>query len=80
VEKARGAAILGLLVSTLSGSDRVQAALRVLRRLIAAAGKRSYTVLIGKPNPAKLANFPEARGPGGRMGIAGVGSEDGLRR
>jgi diphthamide biosynthesis protein 2 len=23
------------------------------------AGKKSYTFLMGKPNPAKLANFPE---------------------
>ena len=23
------------------------------------AGKRTYTFLMGKPNPAKLANFPE---------------------
>lgn len=23
------------------------------------AGKKTYTLLMGKPNPAKLANFPE---------------------
>ncbi len=32
-----------------------------LRRLIAAADKHSYTMLVGKPNPTKLANFPEVR-------------------
>ena len=30
-----------------------------LRALIAAADKHSYTMLVGKPNPTKLANFPE---------------------
>ena len=30
-----------------------------VRRLARAAGKRTYTLLMGKPNPAKLANFPE---------------------
>lgn len=27
--------------------------------LITAAGKKAYTLVMGKPNPAKLANFPE---------------------
>jgi hypothetical protein len=26
---------------------------------VRAAGKKSYTMLVGKPNAAKLANFPE---------------------
>lgn len=26
---------------------------------VAMAGKKSYTFLVGKPNPAKLGNFPE---------------------
>lgn len=30
-----------------------------VRRLARAAGKRTYTLLMGKPSPAKLANFPE---------------------
>eukprot|EP00983_Pelagomonas_calceolata_P073520 1152168-Pelagomonas_calceolata.AAC.11 len=30
-----------------------------LRRLLAAADKHSYTMLVGRPNPTKLANFPE---------------------
>jgi diphthamide biosynthesis enzyme Dph1/Dph2-like protein len=25
------------------------------------SGKKSYTLSIGKPNPAKLANFPEVK-------------------
>lgn len=27
--------------------------------MICIAGKKSYTMLMGRPNPAKLANFPE---------------------
>ena len=30
-----------------------------VRRLARGASKQTYTVLMGKPNPAKLANFPE---------------------
>ena len=37
----------------------LQEAMTQLRALIRAAGKHSYTVLAGKPNPTKLANFPE---------------------
>lgn len=32
-----------------------------LRALATAAGKKTYTFLMGKPNPAKLGNFPEVR-------------------
>ena len=46
-----------------------------LRRLCAAADKKSYTFLIGKPNPAKLGNFPEVRGRAG--GRAGEGWREG---
>lgn len=30
-----------------------------MKELIVAAGKKAYTLVMGKPNPAKLANFPE---------------------
>lgn len=30
-----------------------------LRKMILAAQKKAYVLLMGKPNPAKLANFPE---------------------
>ncbi|GAV66524.1 Diphthamide_syn domain-containing protein [Cephalotus follicularis] len=30
-----------------------------LKELIIGAGKKAYTLVMGKPNPAKLANFPE---------------------
>jgi diphthamide biosynthesis enzyme Dph1/Dph2-like protein len=30
-----------------------------MKNLIKAAGKKSYTLVMGRPNSAKLANFPE---------------------
>jgi diphthamide biosynthesis protein 2 len=32
-----------------------------LRRLATSAGRKSYSFLLGKPNPTKLGNFPEVR-------------------
>lgn len=58
VEKAKGASIIGLLVGTL-GAAGYLLALQQVRHLAEAAGKKTYTFLMGKPNPAKLANFPE---------------------
>ncbi|PNW80058.1 hypothetical protein CHLRE_08g376150v5 [Chlamydomonas reinhardtii] len=58
VEKARAASIVGILVSTLATGGFLDV-ISALRRLCAAADKKSYTFLIGKPNPAKLGNFPE---------------------
>ena len=49
----------GIVVGTLGVAGYLQAAEEV-RRLARAAGKRTYTLLMGKPSPAKLANFPEA--------------------
>jgi diphthamide biosynthesis protein 2 len=34
-------------------------AIAELRSLIARSGRKSYTIVAGKPNPQKLANFPE---------------------
>lgn len=34
-------------------------AVDAVRALARRAGKRTYTLLVGKPSPAKLANFPE---------------------
>ena len=45
-------------MGTLGVAGFLEAAEEV-RRLARAAGKRTYTLLMGKPNPAKLANFPE---------------------
>jgi diphthamide biosynthesis protein 2 len=58
VEKARNANIVGILVGTL-GAAGFGDALRQLRKAAQRAGKKTYTMLMGKPSPAKLANFPE---------------------
>ena len=52
------ARIYGLLVTALSHSALL-ATLGHVKRLIAAANKRSYTFMMGKPNPSKLANIAE---------------------
>lgn len=58
VEKARNANIIGILVGTL-GAAGYGDALWQLRKAAQLAGKKTYTMLMGKPSPAKLANFPE---------------------
>uniref|UniRef100_A0A8B9PQ55 2-(3-amino-3-carboxypropyl)histidine synthase subunit 2 n=1 Tax=Apteryx owenii TaxID=8824 RepID=A0A8B9PQ55_APTOW len=58
VERARDAGVVGILVGTL-GVAGYLAVLQHLRELLRRAGKRSYTLAVGKPNPAKLANFLE---------------------
>jgi diphthamide biosynthesis protein 2 len=55
------AGVIGILVNTLSVANFLPAVDRV-RSHIAAAGKKSYTVVVGKVNPAKLANFAEVEG------------------
>ena len=58
MQRAASASIIGILVATLSGSHTLPALSRV-SALITAAGKRHYTVAVGRPSPAKLANFTE---------------------
>ena len=58
VQKARHASIVGIVVGTL-GAAGYGDALRVIRSAAQRAGKKTYTLLMGKPSPAKLANFPE---------------------
>lgn len=55
------AGVIGILVNTLSVSNYM-ASIRVLRKKIDQAGKKSYTIVVGKLNPAKLANFAEIEG------------------
>ncbi|KKA29846.1 hypothetical protein TD95_000447 [Thielaviopsis punctulata] len=55
------AGVVGILVNTLSVANYM-ASVDALRARIAAAGKKSYTVVVGKLNPAKLANFAEIDG------------------
>lgn len=58
VEKARDAAIVGVLAGTL-GVAGYEAAIERVVQLVERAGKKAYVLAMGKPNPAKLANFPE---------------------
>ncbi|OIW28116.1 diphthamide biosynthesis protein 2 [Coniochaeta ligniaria NRRL 30616] len=55
------AGIIGILVNTLSVSNYLSS-VDSIRKQIAAAGKKSYTIVVGKLNPAKLANFAEVDG------------------
>ncbi|KAL2111683.1 hypothetical protein VUR80DRAFT_9615 [Thermomyces stellatus] len=55
------AGTIGILVNTLSVANYLSS-IDTLRRRIADAGKKSYTVVVGKLNPAKLANFAEVEG------------------
>lgn len=58
VEKAKDANIIGILVGTLGVAGYLHM-ISQMKELITAAGKKSYTLAMGRPNPAKLANFPE---------------------
>ncbi|KAF7789170.1 hypothetical protein EIP86_000107 [Pleurotus ostreatoroseus] len=58
VQKARDADVFGILVGTLGVASYLPLISR-LRALLAGAYKKSYTVTVGKLNPAKLGNFLE---------------------
>ncbi|XP_044298598.1 2-(3-amino-3-carboxypropyl)histidine synthase subunit 2 [Varanus komodoensis] len=58
VERARDAQVVGIVVGTLGVADYLSV-LQHLREIIHWAGKRAYTLAVGKLNPAKLANFLE---------------------
>ncbi|XP_038877053.1 2-(3-amino-3-carboxypropyl)histidine synthase subunit 2 isoform X1 [Benincasa hispida] len=58
VEKAKDAGIVGILVGTLGLAGYLHI-IHQMKELITGAGKKAYTLVMGKPNPAKLANFPE---------------------
>lgn len=58
VERARDARVVGIVVGTLGVADYLSV-LEHLRGIIHRAGKRAYTLAVGKPNPEKLANFLE---------------------
>ncbi|KAG8313624.1 Diphthamide biosynthesis protein 2 [Homalodisca vitripennis] len=58
VEKIKDAKTLGILVGTLS-VEKYLGAIEKMKKLATYRGKRCYIFSIGKPNPAKLANFPE---------------------
>lgn len=58
VQKARDADVFGILVGTL-GVASYLSVITHLRNLLSRAKKKSYTISVGKLNPAKLANFME---------------------
>eukprot|EP00095_Tigriopus_kingsejongensis_P001355 maker-scaffold1322_size48131-snap-gene-0.12 protein:Tk01355 transcript:maker-scaffold1322_size48131-snap-gene-0.12-mRNA-1 annotation:"hypothetical protein BRAFLDRAFT_225211" len=58
IERARDAQRIGILVGTL-GVSRYRDVIERVNTSIRQSGKRAYTFLVGKPNVAKLANFPE---------------------
>ncbi|GAB4832775.1 hypothetical protein Ancab_006791 [Ancistrocladus abbreviatus] len=58
VEKAKDANIIGILVGTLGVAGYLHM-IHQMKELITRAGKKAYTLVMGRPNPAKLANFPE---------------------
>ncbi|KAK2423577.1 diphthamide synthesis DPH2 family protein [Trifolium repens] len=58
VERAKDANIVGILVGTLGVAGYLHI-INQMMELITATGKKAYTLVMGKPNPAKLANFPE---------------------
>ncbi|SGY13620.1 BQ5605_C010g05915 [Microbotryum silenes-dioicae] len=58
VEKAKDADVIGILIGTLGVASYLPL-IKHLRELIASHQKKSYTVAVGKLNPAKLANFME---------------------
>ncbi|EHA8588737.1 2-(3-amino-3-carboxypropyl)histidine synthase subunit 2 [Cocos nucifera] len=58
VEKAKDANIVGILVGTLGVAGYLRI-IQQMKELIEGAGKKSYTLVMGRPSSAKLANFPE---------------------
>ncbi|KAI1789095.1 diphthamide biosynthesis protein [Ganoderma leucocontextum] len=58
VQKARDADVIGILVGTLGVASYLPL-IAHLRTIIKRAHKKSYTISVGKVNPAKLANFLE---------------------
>ncbi|KAG4955330.1 hypothetical protein JHK85_041710 [Glycine max] len=61
VERAKDANIVGILVGTLGVAGYLHI-INQMMELITGAGKKAYTLVMGRPNPAKLANFPEVKG------------------
>ncbi|KAG9080517.1 Diphthamide biosynthesis protein 2 [Ceratobasidium sp. 370] len=60
IQKARDADVFGILVGTLGvGKSSYIPLMTHLRRILSKAQKKSYTISVGKLNPAKLANFME---------------------
>jgi len=60
IEKIKDAKSVGILVGTL-GMSGYKENINHLKKVFSACGKKTYTFVVGKLNPNKLANFPEVR-------------------
>lgn len=58
IERAKDASIVGIVAGTL-GVAHTRDMIALLKTLLKNAGKKSYTFVVGKLNPAKLGNFLE---------------------
>ncbi|XP_078434777.1 diphthamide synthesis DPH2 family protein [Wolffia australiana] len=58
VERAKDANIVGILVGTLGIAGYLHI-VEKMKTLIEGAGKKTYILVMGRPNAVKLANFPE---------------------
>ncbi|KPJ00308.1 Diphthamide biosynthesis protein 2 [Papilio xuthus] len=58
IEKCKDANTIGILICKLAG-DQTKDIISRLKDLCKVNGKKSYIISVGKPNVAKLANFPE---------------------
>ncbi|XWS50765.1 hypothetical protein CRYUN_Cryun12cG0115800 [Craigia yunnanensis] len=58
VERAKDANMVGILIGTLGVAGYLHM-IHQMKELIMVAGKKAYTLVMGRPNPGKLANFPE---------------------
>lgn len=58
VEKLKDANTVGIVVATLGIKDYMKA-LSNIKNILKQKNKKSYVFSVGKPNPSKLANFPE---------------------
>lgn len=76
VQRAREAGVIGIVVGTL-GVQLYGSVVRSLRRMVEDAGRKAYTLAVGKVNVAKLANFAEVRLH--TYATAMVNSKDSLR-
>ncbi|CAH2049897.1 unnamed protein product, partial [Iphiclides podalirius] len=58
IEKCKDANVVGILICKLAG-EQTKDIIKRLKKLCQSNGKKSYIISVGKPNVAKLANFPE---------------------
>lgn len=58
MERAKDASIVGIVSGTPSAAGG-KVAMEKLQKMVIEAGKRPYLFSMGRPTPAKLANFPE---------------------